>query len=108
MPVRFNISYVKYVQIIILFCFQHIFPDLDDLVKHYHKQIYRHTEIRAFLILKHGREISKTRLRRIIQKLELRRNNVVSPDILIFEGIQRLHAAGFVDVDTEYLLFVKI
>jgi hypothetical protein len=42
-------------------------------------------------------------LGRIIQKLELHRNNVESRDILIFEGIQRLHAAGFVDVGNRVL-----
>lgn len=90
--------------IIVFFLFQAnnpIFPgndaDVDHLIGYYHQQMYTQTEIRAFLILRHGRDISKTHLRRAIRALGLRRNNNEATDIEIMEGIHKIHEAGFTE-----------
>lgn len=71
---------------------------VDDLIKYYHRCMYTLAEIRAFLILKHGRDISKTRARRITRNLGLRRNNIEVSELQILEGIHTLHQAGFTDL----------
>lgn len=68
---------------------------MEDLIQYYHQQMYTETEIPGFLILRHGRQISQTRYRRIIRALKLRRyNNEASVDV-ISEGIIRLFESGF-------------
>lgn len=78
-----------------------VFPgtdaNLEDLIEHYHQHMYTQSEIRAFLVLRHGRDITKTRLKRTIRALGLRRNNTEAPNNVIIEGITRLFAAGFTD-----------
>ena len=68
---------------------------LDEFVKYYHQHMYTQAEIRAFLILRHGRDISKTRLRRIIRSLGLRRNNNEASNNEILDGIRKLLELGF-------------
>lgn len=82
-----------------LFIGMPVFPGTDanlgDLIKYYYQQMYTEAEIRTFFMLRHGRDISKKRLRRTILALRLRRNKDEAPSGVILQGIMTLFEAGF-------------
>ena len=70
----------------------------EDLITYYHKNLYKYAEIHAFMILRHNRFMSKTKLRRTIRRLGLRRNNIESSNDEIREGFMN---TGFEMLDIE-------
>ena len=70
-------------------------PDVEDLVRHYFNQSFTLSEICGFLLCSHHVMISKRSIRRILQKLGLKRNNVESDPTDIVSSILQLRRLGY-------------